>query len=771
MDESELVVPIPSNLPSPERIAWVRIETHDCELHAPLLLGQSHLPRSDVLTERVQLENSTRLPNFGSMLHHGVVTTTSDSIVLTATTHAVVGAREPGPDTFGCSLVSANLKLPTERTVSAVVETPNPTRALDTDIATALAALSSEPPRQLVRVGASSLADTIESTECTAHMVCGGKTNWDDTGSQAYADSIKLVDLQRGRLRAGFAVTPANRAWVADGGDPAILVAQIASDRVDRVNSLLRARCNEALSAVARHRLDALILRCIGGDLFGSSKGKLLIDLGAGHERELAGVDTVMSSTILVRPRYGQVELRCTGPRQLCKSGLQIPCTVILMRGGDMRTLRHNPRLFGAGTVVWPSVCAKDLPHLAAKGCSIVETRVIESTSGRRESGRDVTVLTAQGRQTGPLAWFKSYLLPVRPSAPVDAYTHPLNFVNAAIENTPTPRLDSVIDMSSLNGYTCGVDRQMRELLVQRHSRRGGKPSIGPPVVAAIQAKSIEAVRAIQTAQDLVYALTGTSVIPVKVPMVTDVASAVVATTMVTEEAAAIVWPTETSPGRCGPIREAVNRVVAEGQRLVQAAVASSGHEDTVSILVPCTHTMLLGTVTAVVPLAVDSIGRVTNNRAVVAVMHSGPYTGYLPDATVLFVNKETGTDPDYFSGDLCMDTSKLYKSSSIRCALEKEHDPDFVLGGVRRVHVHGKRPFSTQAGVDLDGRQFATLSVKWKARPSDPDWSETFMTFIAANRLQSDCHSDTPMGRIVSVVGPKGLHSQFNANWRLRVL
>jgi hypothetical protein len=39
------------------------------------------------------------------------------------------------------------------------------------------------------------------------------------------------------------------------------------------------------------------------------------------------------------------------------------------------------------------------------------------------------------------------------------------------------------------------------------------------------------------------------------------------------------------------------------------------------------------------------------------------------------------------------------------------------------------------------------------------------------ANRLQPDCHSHTPMSRIVSVVGPKGRHSQFNTNWRLRVL
>merc|ERR1719305_409303 len=81
------------------------------------------------------------------------------------------------------------------------------------------------------------------------------------------------------------------------------------------------------------------------------------------------------------------------------------------------------------------------------------------------------------------------------------------------------------------------------------------------------------------------------------------------------------------------------------------AAHASSGAAASISALVPMTHSSLVGQVVNVVPIAAGSHNRATNNRAVVAVQHKDPYTK-LEDATVLFIDRCSGTDSEYFSSD-----------------------------------------------------------------------------------------------------------------------
>lgn len=186
--------------------------------------------------------------------------------------------------------------------------------------------------------------------------------------------------------------------------------------------------------------------------------------------------------------------------------------------------------------------------------------------------------------------------------------------------------------------------------------------------------------------------------------------------------------------------------------------------------LLPMVHTRDLGVVHSVLPIAGYHKRGDTGARAVLLVTCSSASTG-VRDTVALFVDLESGTDPEYFSQDPRMLTGLLSHNSSVRNALGLTHTAAAVFGSVRAVSSSGRRTYTMSNTGDIDGKHSAFFIATWKPNYRQPEWTHSLMWMSTANRSFFDNHRDVQVGRIISQSEPDTpkTHATCNRHWAIR--
>lgn len=207
--------------------------------------------------------------------------------------------------------------------------------------------------------------------------------------------------------------------------------------------------------------------------------------------------------------------------------------------------------------------------------------------------------------------------------------------------------------------------------------------------------------------------------------------------------------------------------------KLQTAVISNHRHGNPIrrlAALVPLVHTQDLGVVHAVLPLTGCHKRGDTGARSVMLVTCTPPCSG-TRDAVALFVDPETGTDPEYFSTDPRMQAGLLAQNSSVRHALGLSNTPSAILGNVRVVTCGGKRPFTTLGCGDVEGKHCVFFIASWKVNGRDPVWSHSLLCVGTTNRSVKDIDRQTPIGRLVSQPDPDNgkTHAASNHLWAIR--
>ena len=142
------------------------------------------------------------------------------------------------------------------------------------------------------------------------------------------------------------------------------------------------------------------------------------------------------------------------------------------------------------------------------------------------------------------------------------------------------------------------------------------------------------------------------------------------------------------------------------------------------------------------------------------------------PDVVVLFIDRPLGTDPEYFSSDLRMDSQSLAKASSVRTALGIDTDAQFHVHSVTRMSSDTTNLLTNKDSNLIHGKRHPMFTVQWKTDALSNEWNRTIFSVFTSNRVRTDCTSETPIGRVITSESPDNeMHATFNPNWGIRVV
>lgn len=172
----------------------------------------------------------------------------------------------------------------------------------------------------------------------------------------------------------------------------------------------------------------------------------------------------------------------------------------------------------------------------------------------------------------------------------------------------------------------------------------------------------------------------------------------------------------------------------------------------------------VLGTVHGVTCIAAGRHGRCSNNRAVVAVLHSAAQEATqeaVQDVSVLFLDRGSGVDPDFISADPRLDSPALRSASSVRAVIGA--DTGWQVDGVTEVDL-GRR------GSD---NNTVMVAVKWRPSASSQQSYMSTLSVPTANRYHNSGRVNKGVsGRTVVAVGDDGKSfTRFNPNWEMKRL
>jgi hypothetical protein len=137
-----------------------------------------------------------------------------------------------------------------------------------------------------------------------------------------------------------------------------------------------------------------------------------------------------------------------------------------------------------------------------------------------------------------------------------------------------------------------------------------------------------------------------------------------------------------------------------------------------------------------------------------------------------LFIDRHLGTDPEYFSSDLRMDTRSLAKASSVRTALDIPTGVPFHVHSIVRMSSDTTDLFSNKNGNLVHGKRYPMFTVQWKTDTLSNEWNRTILSVFTSNRVSTDGKTESPLGRVITSKSIDGeLHTTFNSNWGLRVV
>ena len=539
-------------------------------------------------------------------------------------------------------------------------------------------------------------------------VVTAGHMPWEDMTSSAYARTIRAKQLPGATQ---FVVCTSNRIWHENGGDPDYTVCCLKQSCVDQINKtlpLLR------VSAV-RERAMRLIRSCITGPALAS-----LSDLVFCCE----DADSVLSPTVLLRkPTRGKVAQR---------GALRFESSVVLLDTQIETEILDNPSLFG-----------------------------------------DTLLLRFQTNDSVSLQ-------PTRAAMQTVDVPRPLRRVctrDAAIANTVVPivvanpsfgRCSTRLKAHALCDFVCAIDLTDSHLLTQQTcgNTYETQATLRPEHEREIRARLLDLQERYKTFSAFSRLVGGTAQPKCLALVETDTGNVVSSVGAVQKQLGQI--DTHLIPD--SPVGKQIYESLQQAASTFVEACAPfrrGADAPTDTQLAPLRHSKQLGRVQRICMLASGTCNSPTNNRALLLVHTYSP-----PDVSLLFIDRHLGTDPEYFSSDLRMDTAALHKASSVRAALGLPSTSPFCVQAITRLSSGNTNVFTNKNGTPIHGKQHALFSVRWKVDLLADHWNESTFSAFSANRVRTDNAPATAIGRVVTVTTKASpAHSAFNPNWAIRLI
>jgi len=732
---------------APVRIGWCRATDALQHVQVPILFGWKGSADVDAptTTSLMQIDGGY----VQSALNYVMASSTSDGLALRTFMHSPVSMLST-EDSLDVSLAESTLKLPSHAFANRRVRGGEGRSNLSSKLRKLARAAT---PVSEMTLSYPSPRDHLHKADCSISVLVAGPEGSD----KPY--SATLVDAHTGvENRAGLVFGPENDTWIRNGGCPTILIARIATDAAEQVQRLLAAKTYATdRTNITQRAVAAELTKCLGGDIFGCRESSVIVHPG------VAKGPVAISRLVMVRPKYHQAMGKSA-------NSLVVPCVFTMMSEGQMQKLMQTPTMWGGGMLMEPVSSDKaKREHNLPDHATTLSMQVIEAPHQKRHpcsnafpGAADLSVYSKSGTH-GRMVLTEDIDCPRSTPWSVDSHILPVLSAGAEV-NTRCGRIDSVFDLKVLGDYVCGVDKTTRQLVVTANKVLGDTHSQTTVDPAKIEQSMRTAEAAVDAYQLAAFTSSSDIRIAPHVKRYVDGVHTLANATSALHNLHTVVEQIVDSPGTVAP-RQKAARAMETARETIMSLHSASPKHNMVSMLVPAQHTRALGTVHDVLPIAVERFNRATHNRAVLLVDHT--VDGTQRDLTVLFPDRDTAGDHEYFSSAPNMQAEQLYTASSVRHALGMETASNFNVVAMRAQPICGAQPFHTEKAHNLDGRQYACFAVDWRLG-REAVQTDTFMV-STANRLKSDEGSSHPVGRIVTVDSPTGKIATYNSNWRIR--
>jgi hypothetical protein len=712
-----------------ESISWIAMKFKGVCMMTPLLFSSSYGTAPDSLC-MAQIYNQKAPTQTNGDIEYACMHTYRDDE--TGGRHASISAQMIAPD-------GSNQTLPVQATDSQPVPI-NCTRvnlpteycihstgiSTNIDIASRLrkilAAISSKgncnDVKYNMRMNHSLVAPTIQN--CTLSVITAGSKLWQDKSSSAYLATVASTAVTNKDNSPNFAVCTSNRIWTQNGGDPNVLVACLDQYCVDLMNRMLpmlqMCMVTDGCKALEEELLELMQLS-VGGSILGEKGSLSLCHRGNG---------SVISPVVFLhKPSKAHLstrgQLRCT-------------CTMLLVDTETETAIMQNPAMLGEGLLTVFSGNDTIHLHAANKSVDISYTLLpacqpLQKTVNK--SGSKELVIAGIGDWHG--------------------------------------RLSTRYKVHSMCDFVCAIDQANSKLMT--YQTMGNTYQLQRPIdnnaTLLIHNSLAKLSRDYCTFQAFV-SLVGKSKLAVDIPVSALSTSEILANTIVIDKTISAILPDMLPNSVIG--KQIYNSLRSSNDELkdVCAPYVIKIEEGNQSAhLAPIRHADILGPVQRICLIASGACNSPTNNRAVLLVQKQSP-----SDVVVLFIDRHLGTDPEYFSSDLRMDTRSLAKASSVRTALDIPTGVPFHVHSIVRMSSDTTDLFSNKNGNLVHGKRYPMFTVQWKTDTLSNEWNRTILSVFTSNRVSTDGKTESPLGRVITSKSIDGeLHTTFNSNWGLRVV
>jgi hypothetical protein len=559
---------------------------------------------------------------------------------------------------------------------------------------------------QCMRMNHSAIDDDVANTKLS--IITAGHKLWEDTASVEYGRDIQLKQVS---IAPKFVVCTSNRIWHLNGGDPDFVVCCLKQSCVDQINMLLPFL---SISAV-REKAMRLIRNSIAGPVLGSLSDLIFCCDDA---------PCVMSPTVLVRkPTRGKV---------MQGGALRVESSIVMLDTQTETEVLDNPSVFG------------DMLLLRFVSNDTVSLHRMRSTAQAIGVPR-----------------------PLRRLCQLDIDAYACIHVPIVINNPTMGRSSTRLKTHALCDFMCAIDLTNSRLLAQqtRGNTYETHTTLRPEDENRIRTKLFD-LRERYSTFDAFSRLVGHTALPKCLALVeTDTGNVVSSASAVRDQFDSI--DTAMLP------RSHVGKQIYDALRHATFAFVEACtpfqrkqlDQATEEHLAPLRHADQLGRVHRICLLASGSCNSPTNNRALVLVHTHSP-----PDVSLLFIDRHLGTDPEYFSSDLRMDTTALHKASSVRAVLGLESNLPFSVQAIRRLSSANTNVFTNKYGALVHGKQHVLFAVQWTV--DNKQWNESTFSAFSANRVRTDHETDTSVGRIITITpADRAVHCAYNPNWSIRLV
>jgi len=571
-----------------------------------------------------------------------------------------------------------------------------------------------------MRMNHSLITKTIANT--TLSVITAGEKRWQDTTSAAYLASVAATAVTNAISGPNFAVSTSNRIWEQNGGDPNILVCCLNQECVESINTMLPLlQMCKATDGYEKFEAELvkLVRLSIGGSVLGID-GKLSL---------LQGTSAVLSPVVFLRkPNRAQISP---------KGELECECDMFLVDTETETAMMQNPSMFGAGLLAVFSTADSLHLHNVDRSvdlsrCSLPACNPLYQMDDKQDS-RELPI-------AGIGEWHG--------------------------------RLSTRYKVHSMYDFVCAIDRSNSKLMT--YQTKGNTYQTQLPITSSAELlirKSLsELSKNYDTFRSFVN-LIGKSKLDVGIKSTHATIANILELVPTINSQLSDAVPEMLPDSAIG--RQIYDKLTDSKDVFLQtcapyvpktpdSALVSSGAH-----LAPIRHIERLGRVQRICLIASGSCNSATNNRAVLLVQTQSP-----PDVIALFVDRHLGTDPEYFSSDLRMDSQSLAKASSVRIALGISADAELHIHSITRISSDATNLFTNKNGNLVHGKRHPMFAVQWKTDALSDKWNRTVFSIFTSNRVRTDSTTLRPIGRIItSKSADNGLYAKFNPNWGIKVI